>query len=123
MDALFGRGDDAARLVAVRADECVQVKHPDSFNAEDVHPDCEFCRGVRFTLTAPERSGVVNGIALQITARRTRVTSDTHEEVDEWVWTDPDGYHWVGLSSVCADGSQDYVRALQEAIVSVVLHR
>lgn len=114
---------DVAKQVAALADACAVITHPESFNAEDVHPGCDLCRGVRFTITQPVRSTIVNGIELQIGARRTRTTSDTEKEVDEYVYTDPEGYHWSGLSDECADGSHDFVRALQKAIVDVVLHR
>lgn len=105
---------DGRKVVAVRAAACVAVPHASTFKAASVHPDCETCAGVVFAITQPEVRIDQPGIWLSILAQRD----------GEAVYTDPEGYGWVGLSDACADGETfDYARALQEAVVAVVLHR
>lgn len=102
-----------AQVVSERASGCLAFAHTREFKAASVHPDCAVCAGVVFTITEPALRPPSSAIWIAITATRD----------GQPIATDPDGYGWIGLSALCADGlTEDWGQALQEAIVDVVLH-
>jgi len=86
-----------ARSAEEKAAACCSVTHPLTFTRD----------GIDFVITQPENMG--ESIKLEIVASR-------HGEP---VPTD-DVYYWPAFPEVCADGTLNWVTALQEAIYAVV---
>ena len=91
-----------AAAVALSAEEktaaCCSVTHPLTFTRD----------GIDFVITQPENMG--ESIRLQITASKDGEPISTDNE-----------YYWPAFPEVCADGTLNWVTALQEAIYAVVI--